>query len=143
MAVAGICGLLLDNLIPGTPEERGLVAWRQHLSSDETGEECQTASIHVYDLPFGLNRLSSFKVAKYLPFIPYYPEKSDGIMTEVNNSTPDPTPKIEQGTPENVDPWMPARERNIHQNVFWIEDIMFVWRKKSRDNSSNNSSRKS
>ena len=66
MAVGGICGLLLDNLIPGTPEERGLVAWRQHPSLDETGEECQTASIHVYDLPFGLNRLSSFKVAKYL-----------------------------------------------------------------------------
>ena len=79
MAVGGICGLLLDNLIPGTPEERGLVAWRQHLSSDETGEECQTASIHVYDLPFGLNRLSSFKVAKYLPFVPYYPE--DGSRT--------------------------------------------------------------
>jgi len=25
----------------------------------------------VYNLPFGLHRLSKFKIAKYLPFLPY------------------------------------------------------------------------
>ena len=62
--------LILDNTIPGTIEERGLKAWRQHLS-DESDEQFQTASIEVYDLPFGLNRISNYKVAKYVPFLPY------------------------------------------------------------------------
>ena len=70
MAVGCIAALILDNTIPGTIEERGLKAWRQHLS-DENDEQFQTASIKVYDLPFGLNRISNYKVAKYLPFLPY------------------------------------------------------------------------
>ena len=69
MAVGCIVALILDNTIPGTIEERGLKAWRQHLSDDS--DEFQTASIKVYDLPFGLNRISNYKVAKYLPFLPY------------------------------------------------------------------------
>ena len=69
MAVGGLVGLILDNTIPGTIEERGLKAWRQHLSRDSG--EFQTASIKVYDLPLGLNRISNYKVAKYLPFLPY------------------------------------------------------------------------
>ena len=70
MAVGCIVALILDNTIPGTIEERGLKAWRQHLS-DENDEQLQTASIKIYDLPFGLNRISNCKVAKYLPFLPY------------------------------------------------------------------------
>ena len=70
MAVGCIVAFILDNTIPGTIEERGLKAWRQHLSV-ESDEQCQTASIKVYDLPFGLNRISNYKVAKYLPFLPY------------------------------------------------------------------------
>ena len=70
MAVGGIVALVLDNTIPGTIEERGLKAWRQHLS-DEGDDQFQTASIEVYDLPFCLKRLSNCKVAKYLPFLPY------------------------------------------------------------------------
>jgi len=69
MAVGGLVGLILDNTIPGTIEERGLKAWRQHLSVNS--DEFQTASIKVYDLPFGLNRISNYKMAKYLPFLPY------------------------------------------------------------------------
>ena len=71
MAVGCLVGLILDNTIPGTIEERGLKAWRQHQSDDETDEQFQTASIKVYDLPFGLNRISNYKVAKYVPFLPY------------------------------------------------------------------------
>ena len=70
MAVGCIVALILDNTIPGTIEERGLKAWRQHLS-DEIDEQFQTASIKIYDLPFGLSRVSNYKVAKYLPFLPY------------------------------------------------------------------------
>jgi len=70
MAVGCFVALFLDNTIPGTIEERGLKTWRQHLS-DDSDEEFQTASIKVYDLPFGLNRISNYKVAKYFPFLPY------------------------------------------------------------------------
>ena len=31
----------------------------------------ETASMEVYDLPFCLKRISTFKAAKYLPFLPY------------------------------------------------------------------------
>ena len=69
MAVRCIAPLILDNTIPGTIEERGLKSWQLHIS-DETGDQFETASIEVYDLPFGLKRLSNCKTAKYLPFLP-------------------------------------------------------------------------
>ena len=69
MAVGCFVALVLDNTIPGTIEERGLKAWRQHLS-DDGDEQFQTAPIKVYDLPFCFQRLSNLKVAKYLPFLP-------------------------------------------------------------------------
>lgn len=71
MAVGCIVALILDNTIPGTDEERGIKTWRQHLSSDDGEEQGETAPIEVYDLPCGLNRLSKYKVSKYLPFLPY------------------------------------------------------------------------
>ena len=70
MAVGCFVALILDNTIPGTIEERGLKAWRQHLS-DNGDEQFETASIKVYDLPFCFQRLGNLKVAKYLPFLPY------------------------------------------------------------------------
>ena len=81
MAVGCIVALILDNTIPGTIEKRGLKAWRKHLS-DESDERFQTASIKIYDLPFGLNRISSSKVAKYLPFLPYNDEDRSPTANE-------------------------------------------------------------
>ncbi|KAL9967146.1 hypothetical protein ACROYT_G025319 [Oculina patagonica] len=80
MAVGCIVAFILDNTIPGTIEERGLKAWRQHLS-DESDDHFETASIEVYDLPFGLNRISNYKVAKYMPFLPY---NTDNLTTTAN-----------------------------------------------------------
>ena len=72
MAVGCIVALILDNTIPGTDEERGIKTWRQQLSSDDiNANEFHTAPIEIYDLPFGLKRLSNCKAAKYLPFLPY------------------------------------------------------------------------
>ena len=87
MAVGCIAALILDNTIPGTIEERGLKAWRKHLSGD-SDEQFQTASIKIYDLPFGLNRISNYKVAKYLPFLPYN-EKDGSPTAEVELSAHD------------------------------------------------------
>lgn len=81
MAVGSIVALILDNTIPGTIEERGIKAWRQHTSAD-CDDQFQTASIEVYDLPFGFQCFSKCKAAKYLPFLPY--KGGDDVMiTEV------------------------------------------------------------
>jgi hypothetical protein len=73
MAVGGIIAFFLDNAIPGTPEERGMTVWRKLTRDTDGSVDDGLASIHIYDLPFGLNRLSKHKFAKYVPFIPYYP----------------------------------------------------------------------
>ena len=48
MFVAGVLGFTLDNTIPGTPEERGLVAWKkQHEAFQDDGSVSK-----IYDIPF-------------------------------------------------------------------------------------------
>uniref|UniRef100_A0A8C5U3I3 Solute carrier family 23 member 1 n=1 Tax=Malurus cyaneus samueli TaxID=2593467 RepID=A0A8C5U3I3_9PASS len=51
MFVGGLLGFILDNTIPGTQEERGLLAWKQ---SQERGMESSQLISKVYDLPFGI-----------------------------------------------------------------------------------------
>ena len=66
MAVGGIIACILDNLIPGTLEERGIKKWRNLA----TGQAVKNvASVHVYDLPFGITK--SWKCSKFIPFLPY------------------------------------------------------------------------
>ena len=49
MFLAMLLGFILDNTIPGTPEERGLIKWQnQH----ETGDCGRAGRLGVYDLPF-------------------------------------------------------------------------------------------
>merc|ERR1712130_137074 len=75
MFVGGLLGFLLDNTIPGTPEERGLVAWAaQHRETDgsELREKC-------YDLPIGMPWLRRQTWAQYVPFLPTF---SQGIKSE-------------------------------------------------------------
>ncbi|XP_031563064.1 solute carrier family 23 member 2-like [Actinia tenebrosa] len=92
MAVGGMTAFLLDNTIPGTPEERGMTVWRKLITGNTDGSaDKSTASIHTYDLPFGLNRLSKYKLSKYVPFIPYYPHEQAG-RRQGEGETPD-TPR--------------------------------------------------
>ncbi|XP_068738178.1 solute carrier family 23 member 2-like [Montipora capricornis] len=78
MAVGCIVALILDNTIPGTDEERGIKTWRQQLSSDDiNANEFHTAPVEIYDLPFGLKRLSNCKAAKYLRFLPYRGDENE------------------------------------------------------------------
>ena len=79
MAVGCATALILDNTIPGTAEERGLRAFREHVSN-KTEEQLQTASIDVYNLPFGLQRLNECRMAKYLPFLPYNEETRESRL---------------------------------------------------------------
>ncbi|XP_075973954.1 solute carrier family 23 member 2 [Anticarsia gemmatalis] len=67
--VGGIVGCLLDNLIPGTDEERGLAAWAREMCLDAAG-----ASEHgdTYDFPVGMTLVRRWKWTQYLPFMPTY-----------------------------------------------------------------------
>ncbi|XP_044802828.1 solute carrier family 23 member 1 isoform X2 [Bubalus bubalis] len=67
MFVGGFLGFLLDNTIPGSLEERGLLAWNQ---VQEESEET-TKALEVYGLPWGIGtRFCTSFCAQYLPFWP-------------------------------------------------------------------------
>ncbi|XP_078347816.1 solute carrier family 23 member 2-like [Oculina patagonica] len=85
MAVGCLVALILDNTIPGTVEERGIKAWMYHPPEEDDDQEYRTASMDVYDLPFGLKRLSYFKFAKYLPILPYYEHHAQNYDVELNH----------------------------------------------------------
>lgn len=53
--VGGILGCVLDNLIPGTDIERGLIAWKNEMSLHSVSNEPNTTS--TYDFPFGMAAL--------------------------------------------------------------------------------------
>ena len=76
MALGGITGFILDNILPGSLDERGMTKWKSAVSEGETEGE-RLASIHTYDVPFITPYLQRFKFVKYLPFLPYYDE-NDG-----------------------------------------------------------------
>ncbi|CAH0397742.1 unnamed protein product [Chilo suppressalis] len=67
--VGGIVGCLLDNLIPGTDEERGLDAWAQQMSLDAAGA---TDGGDTYDFPVGMTYIRRWQWTSYLPFMPTY-----------------------------------------------------------------------
>lgn len=78
MAVGGILSVLLDNLVPGSSEERGLIRW-QGVKPTESKDTAKK-QLRVYDLPFGIG--NGWKISKYLPFMPYYPkETSEKVIT--------------------------------------------------------------
>ncbi|XP_061377243.1 solute carrier family 23 member 2 isoform X2 [Danaus plexippus] len=66
--VGGVVGCLLDNLIPGTDEERGLAAWAKEMSLETSGD----SHGNTYDFPIGMSLVTRFKWTQYLPFMPTY-----------------------------------------------------------------------
>lgn len=70
-------GFVLDNLLPGTVEERGIIKWKKAFdSSNNTSTD--VASVHVYDPPF-IGNLLKKRVCKYVPFLPYYGDNNKGV----------------------------------------------------------------
>ncbi|XP_009675872.1 solute carrier family 23 member 1 [Struthio camelus] len=73
MFVGGFLGFLLDNTIPGTQEERGLLAWKQ--SQKEEGDNSQLVS-NVYDLPFGIG--TKYCAVSWFQYLPACPKRPPG-----------------------------------------------------------------
>ncbi|XP_067428997.1 solute carrier family 23 member 1-like isoform X2 [Thunnus thynnus] len=74
MFVGGFLGFFLDNTIPGTKRERGLLAFdKVHLENSSSVLRAED----VYDLPFGITSyLSSQSWVRYIPFCPWRGQKS-------------------------------------------------------------------
>nr|XP_023495507.1 solute carrier family 23 member 1-like isoform X4 [Equus caballus] len=67
MFVGGFLGFLLDNTIPGSPEERGLLTWSQiHEESEQTMKASE-----IYSLPCGIG--TKFCTSSYTWYLPFWP----------------------------------------------------------------------
>lgn len=77
MFVGGSVGCLLDNIIPGTPEERGMTAFHQpHKKNDEDGKDSECDQ-DVYRLPFtDFCGCAKWRLWTFLPFLPCYKPRS-------------------------------------------------------------------
>ncbi|GFO49749.1 solute carrier family 23 member 1 [Plakobranchus ocellatus] len=78
MFLGGALAFLLDNTIPGTAEERGLISWN-NMSDD--GEK----DLSVYDLPLIQPILNKLPFMKYMPFCPGFDTKSSKIDQQKND----------------------------------------------------------
>uniref|UniRef100_A0A182VXG1 Xanthine/uracil transporter n=1 Tax=Anopheles minimus TaxID=112268 RepID=A0A182VXG1_9DIPT len=79
--VGGVLGCTLDNLIPGTPEERGLVAWSKEmaLETDPSTDGLAPGGIELekntFDFPYGMQLMRRWKWTRHVPFLPTYKMK--------------------------------------------------------------------
>ncbi|XP_046989524.1 solute carrier family 23 member 1 isoform X1 [Schistocerca americana] len=77
--VGGFVGCFLDNTIPGTPEERGLIAWQAEMNLSAEGSDSDAPS--TYDFPIGMSVLRRWTWTSYLPFSPTYKPRTSKICS--------------------------------------------------------------
>ncbi|OWK51726.1 Solute carrier family 23 member 1 [Lonchura striata] len=68
MFVGGTIAFVLDNTIPGTQEERGLVQWKAGAHSDSAS----SASLRSYDFPFGMGAVRRSRWLRSVPVCPVF-----------------------------------------------------------------------
>nr|XP_021507115.1 solute carrier family 23 member 2 [Meriones unguiculatus] len=68
MFVGGCVAFILDNTIPGTPEERGIKKWKKGVSKGNKSLD----GMESYNLPFGMNIIKKYRCFSYLPISPTF-----------------------------------------------------------------------
>lgn len=68
MAIGGVTAAILDNMLPGSKQDRGLLAWNK-----AGGEEEKSSA--TYDLPYIQDFLNSKPWVRFIPFLPYHRPK--------------------------------------------------------------------
>ncbi|KAL7040040.1 hypothetical protein ACKWTF_000235 [Chironomus riparius] len=71
--VGSVIGCLLDHIIPGTKDERGITLWSKEMALNTNEQTTDEAS--TYDFPIGMETLRKWKFTYYLPFSPTYKMK--------------------------------------------------------------------
>uniref|UniRef100_A0A3Q3KBR3 Uncharacterized protein n=1 Tax=Monopterus albus TaxID=43700 RepID=A0A3Q3KBR3_MONAL len=82
MFVGGFFGFILDNTIPGSKHERGILAWNRAHEDDSSNT---LESGEVYNLPFGIS--SYFSSSSWLQYVPFCPP---GVPSSVHGGRADP-----------------------------------------------------
>ncbi|CAL9697234.1 unnamed protein product [Knipowitschia caucasica] len=86
MFVGGFFGFVLDNTIPGSKQERGILAWNKAHEDDSSNT---LESGEVYNLPFGINSRLASTWLQYLPFCPpSVPRSMEGSGADINALEP-------------------------------------------------------
>ncbi|XP_072291676.1 xan_ur_permease domain-containing protein [Eucyclogobius newberryi] len=86
MFVGGLFGFILDNTIPGSKQERGILAWNKAHEDDSSNT---LESGEVYNLPFGINSCLATSWLQYLPFCPRsVPCSLEGSGADINALEP-------------------------------------------------------
>ncbi|XP_058533777.1 solute carrier family 23 member 1 isoform X2 [Ochotona princeps] len=90
MFVGGCLAFILDNTVPGSPEERGLIQWKAgaHDSSETS------ASLKSYNFPFGMGTLKRVTFLRYIPICPFF----KGFSSKSKDK-----PSLPEDTPENTE----------------------------------------
>ncbi|XP_065590517.1 solute carrier family 23 member 1 isoform X3 [Cyrtonyx montezumae] len=68
MFVGGTLAFILDNTIPGTREERGLVQWKAGAHADSAA----SADLRSYDFPLGMSAVRSSRWLRLVPICPLF-----------------------------------------------------------------------
>ncbi|XP_060594872.1 solute carrier family 23 member 2-like isoform X2 [Ruditapes philippinarum] len=76
--IGTLLAFFLDNTVPGTREERGILAWQvpQDTETVEVDPEMYDEGYEVYE-PLVPKSCLKWKVMKYIPFLPYRPKQTD------------------------------------------------------------------
>nr|XP_031528434.1 solute carrier family 23 member 1 isoform X4 [Vicugna pacos] len=90
MFVGGCLAFILDNTVPGSPEERGLIQWK---AGAHANSEIST-SLKSYDFPIGMNKVKRTAFLKYIPICPVF----KGFSSRSGDQLPVP-----EGSPENTE----------------------------------------
>uniref|UniRef100_G1RD37 Solute carrier family 23 member 1 n=1 Tax=Nomascus leucogenys TaxID=61853 RepID=G1RD37_NOMLE len=90
MFVGGCLAFILDNTVPGSPEERGLIQWKAgaHANSDTS------SSLKSYDFPIGMGTVKRIAFLKYIPICPVFKGFSSSSKDQF---------AIPEDTPENIE----------------------------------------
>ncbi|XP_075062110.1 solute carrier family 23 member 1 [Mixophyes fleayi] len=68
MFVGGCIAFFLDNTIPGTQKERGLLQWKQ--GADASSDTC--ADLRSYDFPCGMELIKRIQCFRWIPVCPVF-----------------------------------------------------------------------
>ncbi|XP_033104119.1 solute carrier family 23 member 2-like [Anneissia japonica] len=108
MFVGGILGFLLDNTIPGTDEERGLLKWREVYGKKNVDQDVVNEIYNCYDLPWGMDYIRKCKFLKYVPISPTFTgfarqRYSSVRSTESSRRRKEKNGDSNQGNPQGID----------------------------------------
>ncbi|XP_023371771.1 solute carrier family 23 member 1 isoform X4 [Otolemur garnettii] len=90
MFVGGCLAFILDNTVPGSAKERGLIQWKAgaHANSE------MSTTLRSYDFPIGMGTVKRISFLKYIPICPVF----KGFSSRSKDQFPVP-----EDTPENTE----------------------------------------